>query len=107
MKGLILLLVILTVLTGCAVSPPGLYSIAPVKNVTVPLMLGNPTNPNPHVMRFGSSEAVSVLGLFQFGNAGIYEACRGVGITKIHYVDTRVESFFGIYTSRTTLVYGE
>jgi len=55
----------------------------------------------------GSATAVSILGLFTLGNAGIDNAARGAGITTLSYADYRTFSIFLLFHSYTTVVYGE
>ena len=65
-------------------------------------------------LKCGEATTNNILGLVETGNRGIQTAAENGGITKIHYVDTKVSKvyiplfFIPIYVKQTkTLVYGE
>lgn len=62
---------------------------------------------NPAGTKVGSSSATGILGLVVTGDASIQTAARSAGIQKISHVDTEKSSILGIYTTYTTIVYGE
>lgn len=57
--------------------------------------------------KVGSAKCVSVLGLLAMGDAGVQEAARKAGITKISHVDKKVLSVLGLFTIHEFFVYGE
>jgi len=111
MKHLLRLLVVgvlVVSLTGCAgpviapvVAPPGLI----ITMTTVPL--DTDLDKTEIGSKRGSATAVSILGLFSFGDAGVDTAARSGGIKVIHYADYRVFNMFMLFNSYTTVVYGE
>ena len=65
-------------------------------------------------LKCGIATTNNILGLVETGNRGVQTAARNGGITKIHYVDTKINKvyiplgFIPIYVKQTkTLVYGE
>jgi len=69
---------------------------------------------NIYKLKKGESTSRNILMLFEIGDAGIEKAARNGGVTKIHYVDTRVNrvfiplGFIPIFVRETkTLVFGE
>ena len=65
-------------------------------------------------LKKGQATSTNFLYLFDVGNSGIEEARKNGGITKIHYVDKKIDKvyipllFLPIYAkSTTTVVYGE
>jgi hypothetical protein len=62
---------------------------------------------NDENVKKGMSTAHSVLGVVAWGDASVSKAAEKAGIIKIHHVD--YEDFiilFGVYTTYTTVVYG-
>ena len=55
----------------------------------------------------GESSTTNILGLFAFGDAGLEAAKKAGGITKVGSVDMQQNSFFGIFSTSTTVVCGE
>jgi hypothetical protein len=55
----------------------------------------------------GTSVATSILGLIATGDASIEAAAKAGGISKIHHVDYQAMSILGLYSTFTTVVYGE
>ena len=70
--------------------------------------------PNIENLKCGEATTNNILGLVETGDRGVQAAARNGGITKIHYVDTKINKvyiplgFIPIYVKQTkTLVYGE
>ena len=57
--------------------------------------------------KVGQADAISVLGIVAVGDAGINEAAKKAGITKVSHVDKQVFSVLGLFTKVTYTVYGE
>lgn len=58
--------------------------------------------------KVGMSSNHSVLWLVAWGDAGVKAAAAQGGLTKINHMDMAVQTyFFGVYTRRDTIVYGE
>ena len=92
----------------------GIYTntITPVDTAKTDNM--NNTNVDLYDLKCGEASSRNILGLVDIGDAGIEEAAKNGGITKIMYVDTKVSKIFipllfiPIYIKeRTTKVYGE
>lgn len=62
---------------------------------------------NEGASKVGTAKAISVLGLVATGQAGVQNACKNAGITKIHHVDEKAVSVLGIFASYEVIVYGE
>ena len=97
------LIAIALLLMGCAATvssplPGFLYT-----DVQAPLAVTS----NSGSSKVGTAEAVSILGFFASGNAGIDAAAKQGGITKIQYVDYHAKNILGIYAKYTVYVYGE
>ena len=95
------------VLAGCAMPYPrgGIIS-----NMTLPAMTtGNKALTKTTGLKIGKSECVSWFSMVATGDASIEAACKKAKITKIYYVDWKVNSEIpiGIKTVYTTVVYGE
>ena len=78
--------------------------------VVAPLMLGV-QGPVSAGSAAGSSKVgratVTGIVMFSSGDASISAAMRNGGITRIHHVDHETSNFFGVYSTYTTIVYGE
>ena len=57
--------------------------------------------------KVGRSSATSVLGLVATGDAGVNEAAKQGGITKISHVDVQQKSILGLFGTYEVIVYGE
>ena len=58
--------------------------------------------------KIGKSRFQSVLWLVAWGNGGMHAAAKDGGITTLRHADTEILSIlFGIYSRRTTVVYGD
>jgi hypothetical protein len=59
-------------------------------------------------VRQGKSQANSLFGVLDWGDAGTRAAAQNGHITVIRHTDTEIASFlFGLYTRYTTVVYGD
>ena len=56
--------------------------------------------------KVGRAEAWGIL-VFATGDASIRTAMKNGSITRVHHVDHETTSWFGIYSTYTTIVYGE
>ena len=94
-------------LAGCAMPFPrgGIVS-----NMTLPAMAtGNKALTKTTGLKVGKSQCVSWFAMVASGDASIEAACKKAKITKVYYVDWKVDSDIpcGIKTVYTTVVYGE
>jgi predicted small lipoprotein YifL len=97
---LLALAVVAVLLPGCGFS--GMYG-ALYSDVTTPVE----ATANGVGSKVGTSEVTSILGLVATGDAGINEAAKNGGISKISHVDMHVMSILGLYAKYTVYVYGE
>jgi hypothetical protein len=86
-------------LPGCGI---GLYG-AFYTDVTTPV----DATANGVGSKVGTAEATSILGLIATGDAGINQAAKNGGISKISHVDFHTMSILGLYGKYTVYVYGE
>jgi TRL (tRNA-associated locus)-like protein len=89
-------------LTGCAA-----IGHAPVTGLITleekgPVAMGTAAGSS----KVGRAEAWGIL-VFATGDASIRTAMRNGGITRVHHVDHETTSWFGVYSTYTTIVYGE
>lgn len=88
-----------------------------VQSEDTPKVYTEPPRITPNVLtqnlKKGKSSRINVFGMAEWGNSGVYEACRKGHIKKIHYVETSREKvyipfFVPIHYIQTiTTVYGE
>lgn len=98
----ILCLVILCLLFGINQVQAGiLYS-----DVIAPIIATNMETDNVKNLKCGKAQISHILGLIDTGHAGIQDACRRGGITKIHHVDRKTRTVLG-FGMTTIYVYGE
>jgi hypothetical protein len=57
--------------------------------------------------RMGESTCIGVLWLFGFGDCSIEAAAEEGNLKQINYVSYDITNILGIYTSMTTIAYGE
>lgn len=57
--------------------------------------------------KVGQSTANNILGIVATGDASITTAAKNGGIKKISHVDSKKTSVLGIFSSYTTIVYGD
>ncbi len=83
------------IMSGC------LYS-----RVTIPL--STELNKTDLGQKQGEASTYSVLWLFAWGDAGAAAAAKNGGITTMRHMDRKINIIlFGLYTSTTTIVYGD
>jgi hypothetical protein len=99
MRGIVLVLVLsaAVMVSGCAIGI--LTNVTEPSEVCATQALTS--------AKVGTSNYISVAGVVAIGDAGIEAACRNGGITKIHHLDINTFSVLGVFTRRTTYVYGE
>ena len=97
---LLALAVVAVLLPGCGFA--GMYGSI-YTDVTTPVE----ATANGVGTKVGTSEVVGILGLVATGDAGINEAAKNGGISKISHVDRHVMSILGLYAKYTVYVYGE
>lgn len=90
-----------TLLSGCAVTP--FQSGLLYSQQTMPVDSPN----NGKCSKVGKGTSTNVLGLFAFGNAGIANAKKDAGITKVDSVDIFHTGILGIFGTTTVEVCGE
>jgi hypothetical protein len=99
-------------MSGCATnmylggpSPAGIL----VTKVSVPAQkLTVQIDPTAKPEKVGRAQVGAFLGLFAGGDASVQAAMKNGGITKVHHIDQEVEGYLlGIWSSNTTVVYGE
>ncbi|MBN2483150.1 MAG: TRL-like family protein [Candidatus Omnitrophica bacterium] len=101
MKGLLLALACIVVLSGCAaVLPQGAFYTE--ARLPVAAASGDVT-----YTKIGTSQASSILGLVATGDASIEAAIANGGIKKIKFVDYQAKNILGVFGEYTTTVYGD
>ena len=101
--ALTLTVLAIALVSGCAsVQPVGLA----YTNLRLPVAVGEDVPVGPHI-KIGVAESHSILSLIAVGDSSITAACINDNITKIHHIDWEVESFFGIWSTYKTVIYGE
>lgn len=104
MKNALTLVVALAaaaLLAGCATTYPVGMAYT---NLRLPVMVGDNTS---SYSKIGVAQSHSILSLIAVGDSSITAACANDNIKKIHHIDWEVESFFGIWSTYKTVVYGE
>lgn len=61
---------------------------------------------NPLGNKVGQAQATNVLGLVATGDASITAAAKAGGIKKVSHVDVKKTNILGIFSTYTTVVYG-
>lgn len=102
MKKVFGLLFIVAVMSSCAVgkAPIAGFAYTDIKD-------GLAVTSNAGSSKIGTAKAVGYVGLVATGDASIETASKKAGITHIHHVDYQTTSILGIYTTYTTIVYGQ
>jgi PBP1b-binding outer membrane lipoprotein LpoB len=96
---LALILILTLFLSGCAL----LYT--DIKTPLPSLSTNTDAQSTTHVGKASCAYYVWVLAL---GDCSVQTAMQNGGISKVHHVDSEINSYFlGIYTKFTTVVYGE
>jgi hypothetical protein len=101
MKSISVLLLAL-MLGGCATAAAPVNGVI-WSNVKAPLTA---TASAEEPQRVGRASVRSILGVYASGDASIQTAARNGGITEIHHVDYESQSFFGVLSEFTVVVYG-
>jgi len=100
--GLGVMLSLLFLFSGCATVQ------SPVTGFLVTSVRGPITaTAGQSYSKMGTATATSILGIIASGDASIDAAMKNGGVTKIHHVDFKANSFLGIVASYTTVVHGE
>ncbi len=68
---------------------------------------GESVTSNSGSTKVGTAKATAYVGLIALGDASIQEAAKSAGITRIHHVDYHSTTILGLYSTYTTVVYGE
>ena len=102
-KHLALLMAVLAVmfLSSCATTYPVGMAYT---NLRLPVTVGDTAS---GYTKIGVAESPSILSLIAVGDSSVTAACANDNIKKIHHIDWEVESFFGIWSTYKTVVYGE
>lgn len=102
MKNLLGLLFIVMLMSSCAVGK------APIAGMAyTDIKDGLAVTSNVGSSKVGTSRAVGYVGLVATGDASIETAAKDAGITRIQHVDYHTTSILGLYTTYTTIVYGQ
>jgi hypothetical protein len=88
-------------LSGCAVGHAPVTALITLEEKG-PVAMGTAAGSS----KVGRAEAWGIL-VFATGDASIRTAMKNGGITRVHHVDHETTSWFGIYSTYTTIVYGE
>ena len=91
----------MALLTGCATTYP--IGLA-YTNLRLPVTVGDTAS---GYTKIGVAESHSILSLIAVGDSSVTAACANDNIKKIHHIDWEVESFFGLWSTYKTVVYGE
>ncbi len=104
MKKLLFVAAIAAIASGCIMVGPSNASAPIVLDVQSPDMSFVDNDVKPAKM--GSATSSGIL-FFTEGDASLKAAMDNGNITKVHHVDYKVKSIFGIVGSSTTIVWGE
>jgi hypothetical protein len=86
-------------LSGCAI----LYT-----DIKTPLPSLSTTADAQGTTLVGKASCASYVWVVALGDCSVQAAMKNGGISKVHHVDSEINSYFlGIYTKFTTVVYGE
>lgn len=102
MKHLAGFVLLSALLSSCAIgkSPISGFAYTDVKD-------GLAVTSNTGSSKVGTSQASGYVGLVTTGDASIEAAAKNGGITRIQHVDYHTKSILGLYTTYTTIVYGQ
>ncbi len=102
---------VLALATGCAgahyrtpVRPPAGWVYAHVRG---PVSTNFGAEGTAYSMRKGKATSENFLGLFATGDASVQAAAEAGGIKNIRYVDYEFCNLLGLYSTFTTIVYGD
>lgn len=102
MKKVLGLLFIVVVMSSCAVGKTPIIGAA-YTNIKDGLTVTSNTGSS----KVGTAKAVGYVGLVATGDASIEAASKQAGITRVQHVDYQTTSILGLYTTYTTIVYGQ
>lgn len=93
----------------------GIYSNSSFPQSVATAINNNGKTIDISTLKRGESKSRNWFGIIEKGNSGINEAMKDGGITKVHFVDNKVDKvyvpyffFLPIYIKqKTTIVYGE
>ncbi|MGC9323472.1 MAG: TRL-like family protein [Desulfomonilia bacterium] len=95
----VLLITCVIALSGCGV----LYT-----DIKTPLPALSVETASQHTALVGRASCTSYLWIITIGDCSLQAALEDGNISKIHHVDSEFKSYiFGLYTTFTTVVYGE
>ena len=96
-----LAIVCAVLLTGCAIGQGPV--VAPLAfDLRGPVSTGSAAGSS----KVGRATATGIV-MFAYGDASISAAMQNGAITRIHHVDHETSNILGIYSTYTTIVYGE
>ena len=104
MKKLLFVAALAAVASGCVVVGPSNANSLLTLDVQSPDMSFVDNSVKPAKM--GVATATGIV-CFTEGDASLKAAMNNGGITKVHHVDYKVKSIFGIIGSTSTIVWGE
>ena len=104
MKKLLVLAALAATATGCVMVGPSNASAPLTLNVSSPDMSFVDNSVKPIKKGVATSSGIII---FTEGDASLKAAMNNGGITKVHHVDYKVKSIFGIIGSTSTIVWGE
>lgn len=102
LKLISIIAIIAIFFSSCAIAKAPLTGVL-YTDTTAPFAVTS----NEGASKVGTAKAISILGLVAAGEAGVQNACKSAGITKIHHVDEKAVSILGIFASYEVVVYGE
>ncbi len=76
-------------------------------NANYPVTATGATTKNLESLKEGKSSAINILGLVEFGDAGVNKATKEANIKKINFIDVNEKTYFLFFSRITTTVYGE
>jgi len=100
-RRLTLAIVCASFLTGCSIGHAPVTALITLEEKG-PVAMGTAAGAS----KVGRAEAWGIL-VFATGDASIRTAMKNGSITRVHHVDHETTSWFGIYSTYTTIVYGE
>lgn len=98
-KGMLLGVAVLILLTGCG----GVYM-----NLKTPMPTMDMRVNADGQAKIGKASAEMFVWFVTMGDCSVATAMANGGVKRVHHVDTEIQSYlFGIYGKFTTVVYGE
>lgn len=102
MKKMLCVLGVLGLLSTVSANAAGfLYT-----DTIVPIIGTNLETDNIKNLKIGEAQVMNIWGIIETGHAGIQNAAKRAGITKIHHVDVHTKMILGVGII-TVQVYGE